>query len=59
MTASSGDWVESFDAWVWEPPYERMRVRGLSNATLFVRPGKFTMEARRVDCLDHVSPLSF
>jgi hypothetical protein len=43
---SSGDWVESFKAWVWEPPYERWRVRGLSNATLSIRPGRFTIEAR-------------
>ncbi len=43
----SEDWVETFKAWVWEPPFERMRVRGLSNATLFVCPGRFTMQARR------------
>jgi hypothetical protein len=31
---SSHDWVESFKAWVWERWWrERMRVRGLSNAT--------------------------
>jgi hypothetical protein len=43
---SSGDWVESFKAWVWEPPYERWRLRGLSNATLSIRAGRFTIEAR-------------
>jgi hypothetical protein len=43
-----GDWVETFKAWVWEPPFERMRVRGLSNASLFIRPGRFTVEARQV-----------
>lgn len=43
---SSSDWVETFKAWVWEPPYMRWRVRGFFNATLFIRPGRFTMEAR-------------
>jgi hypothetical protein len=47
MGATDEDWVETFSAWVWEPPFERMRVRGLSNATLFIRPGRFTVEARR------------
>jgi len=41
------DWVESFKVRVWEPPYLRARVRGVSNATLYVRPGRFTLEARR------------
>jgi hypothetical protein len=31
---------------VWEPPFERVRVRGLCNASLFIRPGRFTTEAR-------------
>ncbi len=41
------EWVETFNVWVWEPPYFRPRVRGLCNAALYIRPGAFTVEARR------------
>ena len=42
------DWVESFPAWVWEPPYFRVRLRGLYTADLHVRRGGFTVEPRRL-----------
>lgn len=47
-TVSEDAWIEEFKAWVWEPPYWRLRVRGLSNATLCVRPGGFTLKPRRL-----------
>lgn len=38
--------VEAFKAWVWTPPYWSWRVRGVSNATLGVYPGGFTVSSR-------------
>jgi hypothetical protein len=48
MHSAGGEWTEEFKAWVWEPPYWRVRVRGLSNAVLEVRPGGFTLRARHL-----------
>ena len=47
MNSAEDKWVEEFKAWVWEPPYWRVRVRGLPNARLYIRRGGFALQARR------------
>jgi len=42
---SAGDWVESFNGLV-RATSDLARVRGLSNATLYVSPGRLRMKAR-------------
>jgi hypothetical protein len=39
-------WSDEFRAWVWKPPYWWPRVRGMSNATLRVHPGGFSISSR-------------